>query len=333
MPIAVPRLTIRTRLAGLLAVIAVAGPTACATTGATTGATFRSGVGDAFPERPPYVAGRPAADVRADPARVGHLPVVYQRGATQPSIFDPRDGRGTPVGDFLVDLTDYLDALGAAGAPGGPRLSTRLVEGGRVSAVAHAETAGPPDVQFGCLTETALPDAECAPRTGALGRGPQRMRLAVGRPAPAWVAWARDATREAGVGRVLVVTLEVGQYLPRQAGARGDKVVDLGTGYAARLPWLTSLETPVGVLQLTGALVDRDGRALRIGAEGILARRTRLLVSAAGAQELLTDADVAQARALRRDDLPGRPYAWQVALRTLVAQLTGRDDLPAPPAP
>ncbi|HZA51832.1 MAG TPA: hypothetical protein VE549_13900 [Myxococcaceae bacterium] len=34
------------------------------------------------------------------------------------------------------------------------------------------------------------------------------------------------------------------------------------------LPWLTSLETPVSVLQLTGALIDRSGQAVRIGAEG-----------------------------------------------------------------
>jgi hypothetical protein len=158
------------------------------------------------------------------------------------------------------------------------------------------------------------------------------LRLAVGRPSAAWAAWARDVARDAGVGRVLVVTLEVGRLWPRQVGARGDKVVDLGTGYAERLPWLTSLETPVSVLQLTGALVEADGRAVRIGAEGILARRTRLLVSAAGAEELITDDDVERARTLRRDDLPGRPYAWQAALRSLVAGLTGRADLPAAPA-
>jgi hypothetical protein len=315
----------RRGLAAVLAVVAAGAATACA----TAGATFRSGVGDAFPARPPYYAGAPLAAVRADTGRVGHLPVVYQRGASQAAIFDPRDGPGTPVGALLADMTDYLDALGATPAPGGGRLSVRLVEGGRVSAVAHAQTAGPPDVHFGCVTESGRPDDDCAPRQavagGALGRGRETMmRLAVGRPAAAWVGWARDVTREAGVDRVLVLTLEVGRYWPRQVGARGDKVVDLGTGHAVTLPWLTSLETPVSVLQLTGALVDRDGRAVRIGAEGVLARRTRLAVSAAGAEELLTDEDVARARTLRRDDLPGRPYAWQVALRTLVAELTGR---------
>jgi hypothetical protein len=131
--------------------------------------------------------------------------------------------------------------------------------------------------------------------------------------------------RENGVARTLVLTLEVGQYLPRQSGWRGDKVVELGTGYTARLPWLTSLETPVLVLQLTGAVVDSSGRALRIGAEGIVAVRTTLAASAAGAQRMLTDADVEVARTLRRDDLAGRPLAWRVAQQQLVARLTGGD--------
>ena len=326
-PVPTPRRPVPAR--PLLGVVAALACGACAAAGPRAGATFRSGVGDAFPERPPYYAGAPLTAVRADTGRLGHLPVAYQRGGAQASVFDPRDGPGTPVGAFLADLTAYLDTLGAPAAAGGTPVSVRLVEGGRVSAVAHAETVGPPDVQFGCVPETALPGADCAAREGtarggALGRGRAPARLAVAGPPAAWVAWMRDVTGEAGVGRVLVVTLEVGRYLPRQAGPRGDKIVDLGTERAARLPWLTSLETPVGVLQLTGALVGRDGRAVRIGAEGVLARRTRLLVRAAGAEEVLSDDDVARARTLRRDDLPGRPLAWRVALRTLVAGLTAR---------
>jgi hypothetical protein len=89
----------------------------------------------------------------------------------------------------------------------------------------------------------------------------------------------------------------------------------------AELPWLTSLETPVAVLQLTGALVGRDGRAIRIGAEGLIARRTGLRFSAVGAQELITDDDVHRLRAARRESMAGAPLVWQVGLRTLVASL------------
>jgi hypothetical protein len=70
--------------------------------------------------------------------------------------------------------------------------------------------------------------------------------------------------------------------------------------------------------------VAPDGRALRIGAEGILARRTPFAASVLGAQALVSDEDVERARTARREDLPGRPLVWQVALRTLVAELMGR---------
>jgi len=148
------------------------------------------------------------------------------------------------------------------------------------------------------------------------------MKLTVGRPSAEWTAWMQEAMDANGVSQTLVLTLELGQYLPRQSGILGRKSVELGTGHEVPLPWLTSLETPVTVLQLTGALVGRDGRAIRIGAEGLVAKRTRLTVSSMRAQELLRDEEVAELRTLRRADLPGEPLAWQVAIRTLVEQLT-----------
>lgn len=74
----------------------------------------------------------------------------------------------------------------------------------------------------------------------------------------------------------------------------------------------------------TAALVERDGRVVRIGAEGFYARRTRLLVSAVGGQELMSDEDIVAARTLRREDLPGAPVAWKVAMRELVGRVIGR---------
>jgi len=38
----------------------------------------------------------------------------------------------------------------------------------------------------------------------------------------------------------------------------------------------------------------------------------------------IRNGDIERLRTLRRDDLPGQPLVWQVALRTLVSQLTGR---------
>jgi hypothetical protein len=84
----------------------------------------------------------------------------------------------------------------------------------------------------------------------------------------------------------------------------------------------------VSVLQLTGALVDRNGRAIRIAAEGILARRTSLPASSVGLQALLTDEEVEQARTVRRDDLPRRPLVWKAALDDLMEALLGGSGAP-----
>ncbi|HUF25706.1 MAG TPA: hypothetical protein VMM18_01895 [Gemmatimonadaceae bacterium] len=124
-------------------------------------------------------------------------------------------------------------------------------------------------------------------------------------------------------GSAILITLEVGQYWTRQVSWRGDKQVELGTGYVQDVPWLTSLDAPVQVLQLTGVRIDRDGLAIRIGAEGLLARRTNLVLSGFGVQSLLSEDDVARVRTMRREDLPGAPLVWQVALRTLVGELSG----------
>lgn len=274
-------------------------------------------MGDAFPEHPPYYAGISREAVPADASRIGHLPIVFQRGASQSEIFDPKSGPGTSTAALLIEMSAYLDTLvGTA--------STRLPDGATGSAGSRPLVA--PDVRFGCLTDTGLPDDDCTvDDNSALGRGRQQMKLAIGRPSPEWVARTRESMNTAGVSRALVITLEVGQMLLRQRGLAGSKELELGTGHTARFPWLTSLETPVSVLLLTGALVDQEGKAIRIGAEAFQAKRTPFLLSAAGAQALLLDEDVAEARARRREDLPGQPLAWRVAMRHLVEQLTGRE--------
>lgn len=250
-------------------------------------------------QRPPYYTGARMAPTAGQTA---HLPVTYQRGSTHQPIFDPSGSDGTPVAALLAEMNAFLDSLGAS-----VRLDVAV------------PTGNPPDVHFGCELD---PSGDCMPRDLA-ARG-TRMRLAVDRPNRAWVSAVGKAMAEGSVDRAIVVTLEVGQYWTRQQGLRGDKIVDLGTDHSIRLPWLTSLETPVTVLQLTGALVDTQGRVLRIGAEGLIARRTPLLVSSLRAQALLRDEDVSEILTARRDDFAGEPLVWQVALKQLVVQLTGR---------
>jgi hypothetical protein len=271
--------------------------TACA----TTGATLNSGVGDRLLDHPPYAAG----DGRLSGSdRIAHLPIAYQRGGSQEAFFDPEGEPGTPVAALLRDMNAYLDSLG---------VSVRL-------ATPEPRYGIRPDVYFGCEQN---PGGECVADSRDVSvQGRPWMKLAVGRPSETWVTPVRRSLDQAGAAGTLVITLEVGQYWPRQKDFLGRKEVRLGDGYDVPVPWLTSLDQPVSVLQLTGALVGRDGRAVRIGAEGLVARRTSLLISSVGGQALIRDEDVESLRTKRRDDLPGRPLVWREALRNLVGELT-----------
>src|SRR5262245_28826331 len=91
----------------LFAYVLVAASAACA----STGATFRSGVGDAFFDHPPYYAGSRAA---GRDERIGHVPVTYQRGAVDAPIFDLAAEPGTALHELLVDLNTRLDSIGAS---------------------------------------------------------------------------------------------------------------------------------------------------------------------------------------------------------------------------
>jgi hypothetical protein len=262
---------------------------------ATTGATYRSGVPDTGFSRPPYVAG-----VRPLPGRaIVHVPIVFQGGAVLPELFDLRTGDGSPVAALVAEMNAHLVGRGVS-VPAGHGATPR---------------GTPPDVRFGC---ERIPGDECADPDL---RTPHR--LSVGRPSAAWTAWADSLAEAAGAEHVLVVTLEVGNYLPDQRNLRGDKQVLLGSGHAQDVRWLTALDRPVSVLQVTGALMERGGLATRIAAEGLTARTTHVVLAGLGAQALITDADVERVLTARRDDLPGAPLLWQVALDSLVAALTG----------
>lgn len=267
------------------------------------GSTLGSGVGDAYLERPPYVAGGPLG---VDPAALAVLPLRYQAGAAEAPLFDP-DSAG-PAGALLAEMGQYLDSLTAG---------------------THALAALPgtaPDVQFGCARD-GFGDCIDPDEHHGFSNDRIRQKLAVARPDGAWTRALAEQLARAGAAHALVITLEVGDYWPRQTNWRGSKAVELGAGHEVPLPWLTSLETPVRVLQLTGAVVGADGKVVRIAAEGLIARRSRLLVSAVGGQELITGEDVERLRAAVRDDLPGRPLVWRAGLRRLLAELVGSETI------
>ncbi|HEY0929970.1 MAG TPA: hypothetical protein VGE27_08610 [Gemmatimonas sp.] len=274
---------------------------ACASSGASTGATLGSGVGDRMLRNAPWVAGKALPALRG-PTAV--FPIAWQAGATQPQMFEPGAGSGEPLQQLVAALQQQLDSL-AAGSVTTPLVGERLT---------------PPDVQFGCPAMN-LQDCDAADPSQAIGRQGTFHRLAVANPSPAWRAALRQRLDSLQATHAVVITLEIGQYLPRQRGITGSKYVTLGASHEASLPWLTSLETPVSVIQLTGAVLDADGKAVRIAAEGLWVKRTPLVLSAIDAQSLLRDDDVRTLLRTPRNDLPGQPLVWQAGLTSLLRSL------------
>ena len=147
------------------------------------------------------------------------------------------------------------------------------------------------------------------------------MRLAVGRPSGQWTDAAAVELSEVGADALLILTLETSWYWPRQTNWRGSKAVDLGTNRTVSLPWLTSLEDPVSVIQLTGSLMGPDGRAIVIGAEGLLARRTSIMLTGFDVRALISDDEVERLLTERLD--ADGPLVWQQAIDDLLDRLTG----------
>ena len=265
--------------------------------GCASGA-FRAGLGPQSFTRAPYYSGRAVAS-----DSVAWMPVFYQRGGAQAPGFDPAGGPAIQA--LLSDMNAYLDSLMR-----GPRLD-----------VPSPVPGSPPDVRFACAMDVAgdCLDVDDEPSTPA--EQPRSMTLSVERASGGFAAWLRGAVAGQRATHAVVITIETAPYWPRQTGLRGNKVVDLGTGYSQELPWLTSLDDPVWVVELTGAVVDSTGHAVRIGAEGLYAKRTRFAISAIGGQEPVREEDIALLRTLRREDLPAAPLVWQAALESLLRGL------------
>jgi hypothetical protein len=123
----------------------------------------------------------------------------------------------------------------------------------------------------------------------------------------------------------LFVSVSLTDHWVRQKGLLGKKSVELGTANPVSIPWLTDLDTPVQILQINGVLLDREGKVVRGGAEGLAFKRTSF--SWIPGQEVLTAGELTAVLDERRDDLEGAPRRLEAAVRNLVGQLLGRDHL------
>lgn len=149
------------------------------------------------------------------------------------------------------------------------------------------------------------------------------MVLHLRRPSAAWQQATRELLAREGASHAVVVALGVSQYPKGREGIFGKKAV-LGTGHEEPIRFLTAEDKLLEVLQFTGVLVDAQGRVVRAGAEGILARDTPFAAQAFDIEKVLDDRTLQQVLTVeRRADLAGNPLKWEVALGNLLAGLRG----------
>jgi hypothetical protein len=149
------------------------------------------------------------------------------------------------------------------------------------------------------------------------------MVLHLRRPSAAWQQAMAEILARAGASHAVVVSLGVSQYPKGREGDFGKKVV-LGTGHDEPIRFLTAEDKLLEVLQLTGVLVDAQGRVVRAGAEGILARDTPFAAQVFDIEKVLDERTLQQVLTVeRRADLAGNPLKWEVALGNLLAGLRG----------
>ncbi len=246
-----------------------------------------------FPaKQPPYYRGEvPRAQ------SVAFLPVRI----ASPVAADPWEPRGS-LAELAAELTERLASLhGLHPWKGSERPPDN----------------GAPAVYVGCALDN--------PVIGDCAQEPREMVFAVTGPSKPWRQAVEQGWSESAGDLLLVPHLTISDHWLQQKSWRGSKEIPLGTGYSQPVAWLTSLDTPVQVLQLGAALVDPEGRVVRAGVEGLLAVRTPFRASVVGLQRILTDDEVTRLRTeLRRHDLPGAPLVWEASLDTLVRQMLGR---------
>lgn len=243
-------------------------------------------------ERAPFYDGK----VPSELGSVGYAGVTFR---DQSGSLDPTPARSPALAALVDSLNAALDDLA---------LSREDLS--RLPVALPADDG--PEISFGCRRGGVDDDGFPRSADEIDPREPRRMAFEVDGPGKRW----REAV--APHGAMLVVELRFGEYWVRQKDSKGGKQIELGTGRAAPVAWLTSLDDPVQVLQLTAALVSREGKVLRVGAEGLTARRTSFKASVAGLQEVLTEEELAAIAAVPAD---GQLPAWRTALASLVTQM------------
>jgi len=262
--------------------------------------SFRSG-GEITVEKPPYF--HSFSKISIGGANVGHLPIVLDRRAVDPTSQNISKA-------LLEKMSSFFTAAGWTS---------------KLEAI-NLPIDAAPDLFFGNPAMFGSPVGSSKYEEDKVH---PPMVLFYRNASEKWKTELAKVAAAGEVDYVLFTTIGVSEYFVRQTNLLGKKELSLGTNYNVPVKWLTSLEDPVEVLHITGALLDKTGKILRVGAEGIIAAKTAsVLESALDLRNVISEEEINRVmNDVRREDLPDKPLAYQVALQNLVANLLQRSDL------
>lgn len=150
------------------------------------------------------------------------------------------------------------------------------------------------------------------------------MALYLEKPSNSWRQSFSQQMAEQDADFAFLFWIGLTEYPKADKGLFKKKVV-LGTDYEHEIRFLSAVDKPVEVLQVTGILLDREGNVIRAGAEGFLHEDSPFWVQTLEAGTTINDNAIENLfTEERREDLPGRPLAWKVAMENLMSQLTKR---------
>ena len=235
-------------------------------------------------------------------SRIIHYPVELDEKMKTEFFYQGRE-------EMFLPLMDSLNALMM-------NLAWSQEAGGRM------EQKGAPYLFVGSSEAESAPPATMMMRNEEDLYPPMAMYLE--KPSKQWRESVRKLLGDNTADYALLVWVGLTEYPKTNKGVFKKKVV-LGTGYEREIRFLSAVDKPVEVLQLTGVLVDKKGEVVRAGAEGFLHEDSPFWVQALDASTTVSDRIMETLLTdQQREDLPGNPPAWRVAAVNLLEQLTGQ---------
>ena len=144
------------------------------------------------------------------------------------------------------------------------------------------------------------------------------------KPKPNWTHELQKLAHSEQARRVVVTQLDFVQYPKADKGFFGKKVV-LGSQHEDKVRFLSALDKPIEVLQLSGVVFDENGAELCAGAEGIVGSDAPFWVQVLEAGKDIDDDTLDHVlHHERRQDIPGAPLNWQAAADQLMWNLLRR---------